>query len=684
MEIDKYETLEKIGHGAFGVIRKVRRKQDGHILCRKEISYVEMSLKERAQLQAEFSILSSLRHPNIVAYYHREHLKETQDLHIYMEYCGNGDLGRVIKNLKATNQLAQEDFVWSIFSQLVTALYRCHYGQDPPEVGENILNPANNAKAKALRNKGQVMILHRDLKPENIFLGENNSVKLGDFGLSKLMQSQDFASTYVGTPFYMSPEICAADRYTLQSDIWSLGCVMYELCARQPPFNAKTHGQLIERIAEGRTSPLPSVYSMELKSVIKNCLRTDPSLRPDTATLLDLPIVKLMRKEREVVDLAQVLKVKELAAENKLRETEAMIHEVESRNQQYRAELEESLRLEWEAKARLEIDRVVQLELESLKSKFQQEVRDQVEAGIKARLELEVEAAVQARMDDMALAANTDSAVLPTDTPSLSFSDGSEPNELSVLSEPANFSLDSPFVTKAKAMKGTRTPFGRSQTMFVGSPMDIQMAEPSPMSIASLSLSPRRAQLLASRGGRNIFATTQDKWIPTLTSPSSSDGDDDDDMPPLPSPTRQRAKNPFTRPSLGTQKTMPGRPPQLPSIFAPTLKSKTSLPLLTPLKEGTTSPGRLPTKIPAVLHDTTSPTRRPMRMGTVAGDGGEELVRAVTKNNMLKGRTLVELAQARAGGRVGEEGKEKAKMWDPEMEEMPSPFIIRGRKARFV
>jgi len=125
-----------------------------------------MSQKEREQLHAEFSILHSLRHPNIVGYYHREHLKATQELHIYMEYCDGGDLSKVIKSLIAKNQFAEEEYVWSIFAQLVTALYRCHYGVDPPEVGKNFMG-AGNVKPYGLRPKNQIMILHRDLKPDN-------------------------------------------------------------------------------------------------------------------------------------------------------------------------------------------------------------------------------------------------------------------------------------------------------------------------------------------------------------------------------------------------------------------------------------------------------------------------------------------------------------------------------------
>ncbi|KAF5016062.1 hypothetical protein F66182_12382, partial [Fusarium sp. NRRL 66182] len=165
-ETEKYEVLEKIGAGSFGIIRKVKRKSDGFILCRKEINYIKMSQKEREQLTAEFNILSSLRHPNIVAYYHREHLKASQDLYLYMEYCGGGDLGMVIKNLKNTNKFAEEDFVWRVLAQLATALYRCHYGTDAPPVGSNLLGPPQ--PRSGLKGKqAQIMILHRDLKPEN-------------------------------------------------------------------------------------------------------------------------------------------------------------------------------------------------------------------------------------------------------------------------------------------------------------------------------------------------------------------------------------------------------------------------------------------------------------------------------------------------------------------------------------
>jgi serine/threonine protein kinase len=135
----------------------------GHGSFRKEINYGKMTQKEREQLHAEFQCLSSLRHPNIVAYYHRDHLKAGQELHLYMEYCGNGDLGRVIKDLAQKGHYATESFVWSVFSQLLSALYRCHYGADPDAVGSDIFGDAGRKKPPA----NGMVIMHRDLKPEN-------------------------------------------------------------------------------------------------------------------------------------------------------------------------------------------------------------------------------------------------------------------------------------------------------------------------------------------------------------------------------------------------------------------------------------------------------------------------------------------------------------------------------------
>ncbi|PTB64730.1 kinase-like protein [Trichoderma citrinoviride] len=718
---DKYETLEKIGHGSFGIIRKVRRKADGFIMCRKEISYLRMTQKEREQLHSEFQILSHLRHPNIVAYYHREHLKASQDLHLYMEYCGNGDLGRVIKELQMKGQRAQESFVWSIFSQLVLALYRCHYGIDPPDVGGNVLGAAERTAPKT--PAGAVTILHRDLKPENVFLGEDNSVKLGDFGLSKMIKSQDFASTYVGTPFYMSPEICAAEKYTLKSDIWSLGCIIYELCAREPPFNAKTHFQLIQKIKEGRVAPLPEMYSPELNQVIKDCLKVNPDRRPDTAQLVHLPVVRLMRKEKEVVDLNRALKAREEILREKETELNQRLVNLDKDKHLMRQELDASVRREWEVKARLEIDRQVSAEVERLKKQFEEEVRNRVEKELESRRKRTPPPPVEEVQIDSPMTKSDQAHNSSADGSGDEFPSTTDITELS-------YSAESPdFITK-DLKRAARTPFHRAQTMFagqMGTPMDIEMQSPSPMAIASLSLSPRRQGKTLTHQG-NIFAANSAPKAAANPDDWARDGlesDGEDACPPSPTQHRASIKNPFTsknRPLLSQKSASAAARIRNATTTSSGFVSKAAIPPNAQAGSRKRSPvGRL-TKIPSIANMTQPTTvneaNTPSPISSSSSSSGlsrrlsarkeaADSTGRIAKSN-FKGYTLIELNQARAGGRptsitgmpLGENVGPKRSgtaayrervasssygpvaVWDPDTDEMPSPFLDRRRIAR--
>ncbi|KAF1830358.1 calcium/calmodulin-dependent protein kinase type 2 beta chain [Decorospora gaudefroyi] len=744
-EDDKYDVLEKIGHGSFGIIRKVKRKSDGYILCRKEISYLKMSQKEREQLQAELSILKELRHPNIVAYFERDHIKASQDLHLYMEYCGNGDLGRVIRDLKNKNQVCEEEFVWSIFSQIVSALYRCHYGEDPPAAGRNVMGLVGNAKPA--RDPRRPMILHRDLKPENIFLGDDNSVKLGDFGLSKILQSHDFASTYVGTPFYMSPEICKAEQYGPHSDIWALGCIIYEMCTKSPPFNAKTHFELISKIKLGRYPEIPACYSAELRKVIASCLQTVPDHRPDTAALLNLPIVKLMRKEQEVVKLGQDLREQRMLTAKREKEASEAITRI-------RKEIDDQLRREWEVKAQLEIERQVKIqteqrvqkELAHLQATFEGEVNRRVERALKMYPNrLSTSPKLAPRSDTPTMAATEPTTILfPTDAdPTLAGasqstlnteSDFASGTDLSSLSLDDSITEDATVTAKPKPKRTSRAPLSRARTMFSqpsagqvpASPMDIQMAEPSPApaSLAGLSLSPRRN----TQPKQNIFAAAKEgskKWeadvppSPTEAEWNADFDDDDDDLPVLPSPTRNR--------SASGGRAMSDDPFKvLANAQAPLLKANARLGSTPNLLGPRTTKPRPVSAVPIVA---TSPTRRgaksaenistsPRKTGLASKPAapfaglpskkGNEAFRVQAMRNNgggVQGRTLVELQQARGipihtmsedeGGakkpfgyagrrsptknRIG--GISPPAVWDPDTEpEMPSPFIVRSKR----
>lgn len=700
-----------------------------------------MSQKERDQLHAEFSILSSLSHPNIVGYFHREHLKHTQELYLYMEYCGGGDLGFVIKELKKKNEFAKEEFVWRIFSQIVTALYRCHYGVDPPEPGCDMSRHKDSRPP--VRGK---MILHRDLKPENIFLGEDQAVKLGDFGLSKLMQSHDFASTYVGTPFYMSPEICAAEKYTLHSDIWSLGCIMYELCTKEPPFNANSHLQLVQRIRKGDFKPIPSIYSKDLANVIASCLKTNPMHRPDTSSLLTVPYVWIARRQQEMVGIGKVLKTREDIADQKIKQAEERLSALEADRAGIRAEIDAQLRREWEVKARLEIDRQVQMELEKLRKKFDKEVDERV-AQMLAKQYPTREARFQREIQNYPDAAFNKENLNPhSSINTLGEEDFPSTTDITDLSE---LSINSPAITMTKALpsKKSRTPFARSKTSF-DSPMDIQMSEPSPMSISSLALSPRRngaAQVTANPtvtavGAKNIFAKAahqKAKWEPKVAY-SSDEGDDDglleesddDGFPDLPSPTRPKANvastDPFKNPAPVPMRT---RPALMRQNTTATMQKLTTKPNLFPssgiaaqVRAGISSangPGVRSTAVRATSPNrrlSKIPSRSDLREHAMADDGSTSpLRRAATTGGRLTsklaagreppvgngvgGRTLVELAQARAGGRpmsaeTGGNLLVKARsdierelppvpIWDPEVlgDDLPSPFLKRDVKT---
>lgn len=546
------------------------------------------------------------------------------------------------------------------------------------------------------------------------------------------MQSHDFAQTYVGTPFYMSPEICAAERYTLKSDIWSLGCIIYELCAKEPPFNAKSHFALVQKIKEGKISPLPSVYSPALNEVVKDCLKVNPDRRPDTAALLNLPFVKLMRKEKEVVDFARSVRHKEELAQRRVLEAEERLRNMEAEKQQMRQEIESSLRREWEVKAQLEINRLVQIEIERLQKKFDHEVSERVELELSKRL------STQSSISAKEFSGSNSGSVVGNDIQLDSVSTSGGDDDFQSSTDLTDVSIESPEPIKA-IKKTTRTPFGRAQTMFAGAPagtpMDIEMAEPSPISIASLALSPRRNGVTkAPNTGRNIFAAAADaeaRWRPQLV---DSDASDDDDIPILPSPTRPKSsKNPFKgnagRPPLISQKTAPlNKQPSMQSLFAggkpvsaPSLPTLTSAPDLRPqssntaLKDRSPSPNRRLSKIPSstnlISHENIpiSPTRK---SSLTKKSNGDDLNKLAMKNNMAnkastttglapKGRTLVELAQARAGGRsldidgnrspepkgraFAQRMAEKERsgidppVWDPERDEMPSPFLVRTR-----
>ncbi|OMJ69067.1 hypothetical protein SteCoe_33320 [Stentor coeruleus] len=282
--MDKYEFIQYLGKGSFGAVSKIRRKSDNKILVWKEINYKSMKEKERQQLVCEVNILRELRHPNIVKYYDRIIDKPNSKIYIVMEYCEKGDMAQMIKKSKRDNDYLSEDVIWKIFMQILLALQACH-------------------------DRDSRKILHRDIKPGNVLLDGNMNVKLGDFGLSRILgENSIYAETRVGTPYYMSPEQITDSRYNEKSDIWSAGCLLYEMTTLNPPFQAKSQAELAHKINLGQTERIPIKYSEDLQRVISWMMAVDYNLRPTVTDILNLPQVTMRIKERQAKDSIQQLK----------------------------------------------------------------------------------------------------------------------------------------------------------------------------------------------------------------------------------------------------------------------------------------------------------------------------------------------------------------------------------------
>ncbi|KAI0368360.1 kinase-like protein [Pilatotrama ljubarskyi] len=326
--LDLYEPLDIIGNGSFGIIRKVRRKADGVIFARKELNFERMTERDRKQIVAEVNILKDLHHEHIVRYHDRHVDREAGILYILMEFCGGGDLSSIIKQAQRHNRPIPEDTIWNYFMQILLALEHCHH----PNGGHG---RTSSVGTEGEGKERRAQILHRDLKPDNVFLDESNTVKLGDFGLSKALAYASFANTYVGTPYYMSPELMQEKAYDSKSDIWSLGCLIYELCALKPPFHeAKTHAELSILIRNGRIPPLPKGYSPALTSVIKSMLNLNPAMRPSASQLLQHERIELALKVFETQKMLNTVKGHKtalLAKERDLMAREALIIERETK-----------------------------------------------------------------------------------------------------------------------------------------------------------------------------------------------------------------------------------------------------------------------------------------------------------------------------------------------------------------
>nr|KAF6401873.1 NIMA related kinase 1 [Rousettus aegyptiacus] len=254
--MDKYVRLQKIGEGSFGKAILVKSTEDGKQYVIKEINISRMSNKEREESRREVAVLANMKHPNIVQY--RESFEENGSLYIVMDYCEGGDLFKRINAQKGI--LFQEDQILDWFVQICLALKHVHDRK----------------------------ILHRDIKSQNIFLTKDGTIQLGDFGIARVLNSTvELARTCIGTPYYLSPEICENKPYNNKSDIWALGCVLYEMCTLKHAFEAGNMKNLVLKIISGSFPPVSLHYSYDLRSLLSQLFKRNPRDRPSVNSILE-------------------------------------------------------------------------------------------------------------------------------------------------------------------------------------------------------------------------------------------------------------------------------------------------------------------------------------------------------------------------------------------------------------
>ncbi|XP_073902573.1 serine/threonine-protein kinase Nek8 isoform X1 [Castor canadensis] len=257
--MEKYERIRVVGRGAFGIVHLCLRKADQKLVIIKQIPVEQMTKEERQAAQNECQVLKLLNHPNVIEYY--ENFLEDKALMIAMEYAPGGTLAEFIQ--KRCNSLLEEETILHFFVQILLALHHVHTH----------------------------FILHRDLKTQNILLDKHRMVvKIGDFGISKILSSKSKAYTVVGTPCYISPELCEGKPYNQKSDIWALGCVLYELASLKRAFEAANLPALVLKIMSGTFAPISDRYSPELRQLVLSLLSLEPAQRPPLSHIMAQPL----------------------------------------------------------------------------------------------------------------------------------------------------------------------------------------------------------------------------------------------------------------------------------------------------------------------------------------------------------------------------------------------------------
>ncbi|KAA0147612.1 hypothetical protein FNF29_07259 [Cafeteria roenbergensis] len=251
--LSAYAVDRPIGKGKFSTVFRARRIEDGSLVALKRIRIFDaLDERSRDKCLREIGLVRRVTHRHIVAF-HEAFIDEDPSqpgaltLILVFEFAQAGDLKRQLRKARERRARFDERVVWKYFAQVTAAVSCLH----------------------------QQRIMHRDLKPANIFLSLDGTVKVGDLGLGRFLSEQSLeAHSKVGTPLYMAPEVLKGVGYGPPSDVWSLGCILYELAMLRSPFKEEGLSlyQLFQKIALGKFPEVSSVYSATLRRVVAAAL----------------------------------------------------------------------------------------------------------------------------------------------------------------------------------------------------------------------------------------------------------------------------------------------------------------------------------------------------------------------------------------------------------------------------
>ena len=262
--LSDFKKEKVIGQGSFGSVYLVRRLEDNKQYAMKTVLLDKLDKNEQENSVNEVRILASINHPNVIGYKETFWNDKNKSINIIMEYADGGDLQSKIEKMRLTGEMFSESIIWEYAIQMIKGL-------------------------KALHDK---KIMHRDIKSANIFLFKDKRLcKIGDMNVSKVIKNKVLL-TQTGTPYYASPEVWNDEPYSYKSDLWSIGCVIYELCELHPPFNGKDFDELYANVCEGNPERIDPVYSDDLWKMILMLLQVDVKKRYDCNKFLNDKFIK--------------------------------------------------------------------------------------------------------------------------------------------------------------------------------------------------------------------------------------------------------------------------------------------------------------------------------------------------------------------------------------------------------